>query len=136
MRKILAVICSFIIVFAFCSALAFHAQAEQVEDLITVNMKVSPDNLVIHSIGAGDWLTVHVDISYSLVALDQPLYLLVNEQIIYPVYTKADLRGDLVAKFDLSDIKEIVTPPTETLELSGYTKDGVLFYGLDFIRVK
>lgn len=131
MRKILAGICSFIIVFAFCSAVAFHAQEVQAEDFFTVSMKVSPDNLVIHSIGEGDWLTIHVDIPYSEVDCSS------LELNGIPVkYAKADLRGDLVAKFGLSDMKAIVTPPTETLELSGYTKDGVLFYGSDIIRVK
>jgi hypothetical protein len=72
-----------------------------------------------------------VDIPYSTVDCSS---LVVNG---IPVkYAKADLRGDLVAKFDLSDIKAIVTPPSETLLLSGYTTNGVLFYGSDIIRVK
>jgi hypothetical protein len=136
MRKILTVVCSFIFVIGTCTTLAFHAQeAYAYDDFITVSMKVSPNNLVIHSVGEGDWLTIHVDIPYSVV--NCTTLVLLFDNVVLPVkYAKADLRGDLVAKFDLSDIKAIVTPPTETLLLSGYTTAGVQFYGSDIIQVK
>ena len=110
-------------------------QEAQAEDFLTVSMEVSPDNLAIHSIGEGDWLTAHVDIPYSVVDCTS-LVLLFDDAEIPVKYAKADLRGDLVAKFDLSDIKAIVTPPTQTLLLHGSTGDGVSFYASDIIRVK
>ena len=141
MRKILAVICSFIIVFAFCSAVAFHAQEVQAQGPITVSMKVSPNNLVIHSIGEGDWLTAHVDTPFSEVNCStlELTILLYDDSIPYK-YAKADLRGDLVAKFDLSDIKAILTttdiPETVTLLLCWENKNGVPYCATDIIRVK
>jgi hypothetical protein len=137
MRKILVVMCSFFIVFGICTALAFHPQEVQAVEVFTVSMKLSPDNLVIHSIGEGDWLTAHVDIPYSSVdCLTLELTRLSYDDSIPVKYAKADLSGDLVAKFDLSDVKSIVIPPSETLLLCGKTTDGVQFCAADFIRVK
>lgn len=95
-------------------------------DAITIT--VSPNTLILDSQGV--WVTVHTDIPYSQVD-----GVTVTLNGIEVAVTKADARGDFVAKFELDAVKDIVAPPEATLVLEGLTKDGVAFTGADTIRV-
>ncbi len=94
----------------------------------TVAIVVSPSTIYIGSLGGG--VTVHAEIPYSTVAGAT-----VSLNGLPVRATFADNRGDLVAKFDLAQVKDIVAPPSATLTLTGVTKDGVPFTGTDTIRV-
>ncbi|MBN1424137.1 hypothetical protein JXA88_06240 [Candidatus Fermentibacteria bacterium] len=95
---------------------------------LTVDVRISPSTIVIGA--PGDWVTAHADIPYSsvntaTVALDG----------IPAAWTKADARGNLVAKFARADVEAIVAPPSAVLTLAGMTDDGVPFAGSDLVTV-
>ena len=94
----------------------------------TIVIKVSPSVIVLDSEGA--WVTVHADIRYWVV---DTLSLYLND--IPVTFTKADDRGDLVAKFSLDDVKEILTVGEVELKMCGTTKDDEAFEGVDTVRV-
>jgi hypothetical protein len=54
-------------------------------------------------------------------------------------YTKADARGDLVAKFHVDEVKEIIAPPSAELTLTGMVEVTpgveVPFSGSDTVKV-
>jgi hypothetical protein len=94
-----------------------------------IGITISPATLVLGS--EGTWVTVHADIPLaavdcSTVALDG----------IAVAWTKADAQVNLVAKFPIAKVKDIVAPPQATLELTGVTKDGTAFAGQDTIAVR
>jgi len=95
---------------------------------ISVDVQVSPHTLALHA--RMDCFTVHAAIPLSTVEVTT---LVLNG--LRPTAVGADLRGDLVCKFDPAAVKQIVAPPTATFVLSGTTKDGVPFSGADTIRV-
>jgi len=95
----------------------------------TVTIVVSPN--VVYLASQGVWVTVHADIPYSSVG-DATVTL--NGVDVHATF--ADNRGDLVAKFCLDEVKEILEPDAEnTLTLLGETEDGGSFSGTDAIRV-
>jgi hypothetical protein len=96
---------------------------------LEIEIKVTPSALVIDS--EGTLVTVHTNIAYS--AVDTASLTLNGIPI---AWTKSDARGQLVAKFNQSDVKAIVAPPSVFLVLSGLTKDGTSFSGSDTIVVK
>ena len=96
---------------------------------VEITTKITPRALVL--ISEGTLVTVHTDIAYS--AVDTASLTLNGIPI---AWTKSDARGQLVAKFNQDDVKNIVAPPSATLELSGYTKSGESFSGTDTIVVK
>jgi hypothetical protein len=98
-------------------------------DPISVDIVISPSTVFLDS--NGTWVTVHAEIPYSQVA-----GVGVTLDGVAVVFTKADNRGEFVAKFNLDDVKERLTPGTVTLVLSGWTRDGVPFIGSDEIVVK
>ncbi len=51
-------------------------------------------------------------------------------------WTKANSRGNLVAKFRQKDIEAIVSAPSATLTLTGVTKAQETFSGTDTIQVR
>lgn len=89
---------------------------------------ISPSTLNLDS--AGEWVTVHAEIPFSVVD-DASVEL----NGIPVEATFADNRGELVAKFLIGDVKEIVEPGLVTLTLAGTTIDGGPFSGTDTIRV-
>jgi hypothetical protein len=107
------------------SALAFAGGASDLE----ISIKVSPNRIVLDS--DGSWVTVHTDIALYLV---DTASLTLNGVPV--AWTKADARGNLVAKFAEADIKAIVSPPEAELELVGYTNEGEQFRGCDSVGVK
>jgi hypothetical protein len=96
---------------------------------LEIEIKVTPRVLVMDS--EGTLVTVHTNIALS--AVDTASLTLNGIPI---AWTKADARGQLVAKFNQTDVKDIVVPPSVLLELSGYTKSGESFSGTDTIVVK
>jgi hypothetical protein len=94
----------------------------------TISIKVSPNTITLGSVG--EWVTVHTDIALSLVDTSS-----ISLNGVDVAWTKADAKGNLVAKFVLEDIKAIVEPPEATLSLLGSTKDGEEFTGSDTVAV-
>jgi len=90
---------------------------------------ISPKTLVLSS--GSSCVTVHTNIAIGLVDCDSLLL-----EGIAPYLTKADNRGELVAKFDADAVKAIVDPGQVTLTLTGLLADGSSFAASDTITVK
>jgi len=104
------------------------AAAARADDL-TVPIVVSPSTINLQS--QGTWVTVHAEIKYSLVVGAS-----VTLDGVPVNVTFADNRGELVAKFVVGAIRDIVKPDTTPeLELRGDTCDGGTFSGKDMVRV-
>jgi len=95
----------------------------------TVSIRVAPGTIALNS--KGTWVTVHAGIRYAVVDAGTVELNGISARLCF-----ADDRGNLVAKFTLEAIKEIVEPPTATLTLSGATKDGEAFSGSETVKVK
>ena len=108
-------------------AATFTARADT--EPMDVEIVISPSNVYLESQGV--WVTVHAGTAYSSVA-----GLGVTLDGVPVVFTKADNRGELVAKFNLDDVKAKLEPGNVTLVLSGITCDEVPFAGSDEITVK
>ena len=90
---------------------------------------ISPKTLVLSAPVA--MVTVHSNIPYSTVDTTS------LELDGVPVrYTKADSRGELVAKFLVADVEAILVSGEMTLTLAGSYKDGTEFSVSDTITVK
>ena len=96
---------------------------------IAVDAKVSPHVIALRSLAT--WVTVHTDIPLGLVDRGS-----VALNGVPSALTKADLQGNLVAKFRSKDLKDIVAPPSAVLTLTGLTVDGTPFAGADEVQVK
>lgn len=101
--------------------------ASGVDDL-SVSIQVSPHVLVLASKGV--WVTVHTSIPYGSVNTDTVELNGVSAKQCFP-----DDCGDLVAKFDLDVMKDIVSPPEATLVLTGLTTDDLPFSGSETVKV-
>jgi hypothetical protein len=96
---------------------------------LDVKVEAAPQTLLLDA-DQGGYVTIHAAIAYGLVDRDS---LTLNG---VPVdYTKADSRGELVAKFPEWAVKDIVDAPSATLVLCGLTVDGESFEGCDVVRV-
>jgi hypothetical protein len=104
--------------------LAADARGEE----LTVPIVISPSTINLQA--AGTWVTVHAEIDYSDVVGAS-----VTLDGIPVKATFADNRGDLVAKFLVGDVREIVQPGTAELRLCGQTRDGGTFSGTDTVKV-
>jgi hypothetical protein len=90
---------------------------------------ISPKTLVLSSdVGC---VTVHSNIPIALVDCSS-----VQLEGISPYLTKADARGELVAKFSVDSVKDIVEPGQVTLTLTGVLADTTIFAASDTITVK
>jgi hypothetical protein len=94
-----------------------------------ISIKVSPNTIALESLG--ELVTVHTDISLGMVDTSS-----LSLNGVEVAWTKADARGNLVAKFNLAEIKAIVEPPQATLQLEGLTNNGVEFSGTDTVTVR
>jgi hypothetical protein len=110
--------------------LGFGTNVAPAEEIV---IQVSPST--INLAYEGTEVTVHAEIPYGEVALEADLTL--NGVLV--CRTKADARGDLVAKFDVDSVKGIFTgetlPASAELELMGETLAGTFFHGIDTVRV-
>jgi len=91
---------------------------------------VSPQTLLLNS-SQGGLVTVHAAIPYNQVDTFS-----IELGGVAAEFTKADARGDLVAKFDEDAIKALVSPPSAVLALTGVTVDGEAIYGEDEVQVR
>ena len=94
-----------------------------------VAVVVAPKTLLLSELQGGE-ITVHATIAYSQVDCAT---LTLNG--IPVTWTKADSRGELVAKFDEAAVKAIVSAPSAVLTLKGATVDGEAFEGSATVRV-
>jgi len=94
-----------------------------------VQIVVSPHTLVLSS--PGSWVSVHTNVPFG--AVDRSTLELNG---IAVAWTKADARGNLVAKFDMDAVKAIVEIGEATLTLTGELLDGQLIDASDTITVK
>jgi hypothetical protein len=94
-----------------------------------ISIQVSPHVIVLAS--DGTWVTIHTNIPYSQVDTSS-----VALNGVPTAFTKADLKGYLVAKFTQTDIKAIVAPPEALLELTGLKTDGEAFAGSEVVAVR
>lgn len=118
---------------ALLAGLLLCVSAAMPADDFDILIKVSPNVLVLDSIAEGDGLTVHTNIAYSQVAAAE--LLIDGDEVLLPEFIYPDNRGQLVAKFTLSEVKLRVEPPTATMTLTGTTKSGASFSGSDMIQV-
>ena len=109
----------------FCLPLCLVGEAQ---DLWEIEIQVSPQTIVLGSETV--WVTVHTNMPYS--RADRASLTLNGIDI---AWTKSDLQGYLVAKFNQADVKEIVVPPSIELVLEGVTGDGIPFAGSVTVRV-
>ena len=106
------------------------ASAWQVQAFETA-IQVSPSALNIGS--AGNVVTVHTEVPYAVVEVHS-VYL--NGVLI--ASSKADDRGNFVAKFDIDAIKTLnglIIGGDNKLTLTGLTTYGEAFSGTDWVRV-
>ncbi|MBA7556468.1 hypothetical protein ES705_49176 [subsurface metagenome] len=98
----------------------------------TIEISIAPATLNLDKVD-DKCVTVHADIDYDEVDCDT---LTLND--ISVDSTKADDRGDLVAKFDREAIAGLVVEGEDTLTLTliGETNEEESFTGTDTIRVK
>jgi len=94
-----------------------------------VPIQVSPAVIVLGAPVA--WVTVHADIPYGSVSTAS-----IELNGLAVSWTKADSRGDLVAKFDFDDVTASITTPSVTFTLTGLTKTGDAFEGSATVRVR
>lgn len=111
---------------AICAMLTVLSITASAGEIYT---KISPNAIILES--DGTWVSVHTNIALS--AVDTSSLTLGGVAV---AWTKADAKGNLVAKFAQADIKAIVAPPEATLELLGTTKAGEEFWGSDTVLVK
>lgn len=128
-KVLFAIIC--IALMATMAPLASYADEA---DEIVVTIDVAPN--VINLGSSSTWVTVHTDIAYSLV-VDATVVLFVEESDDIPeVKCFPDQRGNLVAKFHMTDVKtELPDAGMCTFKLSGYTVNSDEFCGVQIIKV-
>ncbi len=106
-------------------------QSETATDL-EISITVSPSVLNLQN--NGQVVTVHTDIAYGTVEASS-----VTLDGIPINSWKADNKGNFVAKFLIDEVKNLyrdkILPVKAELILSGITKTGVLFSGIDEITV-
>ena len=118
-----------------CALLLALSAGLAAADADEVTIVVSPNVVNLDSVGT--WVTVHAEISYYDVE-----EFTVSLDGIPVVYIKSDARGELVAKFNLDDVKgllnndDILSKGEVDLTLDGITSDGhEKFTGTDTIKV-
>jgi len=104
------------------------------EEPMEIHIVVAPSALNLNADLGGECedVTVHTDIAYSKFHADGGNLALNGVSV---AWTKADNRGDLVAKFDRTAVEDIAAVGEVTLTLTGTTLDGVSITGSDTIRV-
>ena len=122
MGKLLVLLC------AFSFLLGLSAGGVFCQDSGTIAITVSPS--VINTTAKGQWVTVHADIPLSVVDTAT-----VSVNGVAVDWTKADAQGDLVAKFCLDNVLDVIAPPSATLTLTGRTISNVPFSGTDTVKV-
>ena len=128
MSRSLMVSCVALLLLAALVGTTLAKPAPSSEASLQIAVQVSPQTLILRS--EGEWVTVHTNIPLGQVDRET-----VSLNGVSAARTKADARGNLVAKFTQTDIEAIVEPPEATLVLTGLKTDGTPFWGSDTIRV-
>ncbi|HOD83232.1 MAG TPA: hypothetical protein PKG77_17595 [Phycisphaerae bacterium] len=104
------------------------------DEVTDIAIQVSPNVIALRS--NGTWLTIHADISFAVVDKDS-VQLEIEGVTLAPQSLFADDCGDLVAKFPLNAVKDIVKDKTSaTMTLSGLTIAGDAFVGSATVAVR
>ena len=102
----------------------------------TISIALSPETIVLSNKAAG-YCGIHTNIGYWAVDTSSLRLSSDLEPDGVPVdVAKPDSHGNLIVMVSLKKVKTLVSTPSTTLELSGYTTGDVLFFGTDTIRVK
>ncbi|NLP08862.1 hypothetical protein GX408_00555 [bacterium] len=112
-----------------CTAFLFFSNAPA-EDTIEIQIQVSPNTLNLQN--AGEWVTIHTDLAYSSVNSAS-----VQLNGVEISWSKSDNQGYFVAKFVMSEIKDLAglkVGEYNSLTLTGESSDG-LFTGTQAIMV-
>lgn len=123
MKRPILVLCVCLCVGIFAVSAFSNARTDD-----ALGIAVSPQTFLLSAVQGS--VSVHTAIGYSTVDLGS---LALNG--VAPTSTKADSRGNLVAKFDEAEIEALLAPPTADLTLTGLLKDGTAFSGTDRVRV-
>lgn len=133
MRRILMALATPLLLMAALPAEEVFEESGPVE----IEVLVSPQTILLSSRAKGPQkveVTVHAEIEYSDVATYT-----VKLADIEALFTFADARGDLVAKFELDwvvdEVQDMLEVGWAVLTLEGETKDGEAFSGQDTVRV-
>mgnify|MGYP001332543064 CR=1 FL=1 len=108
---------------------ALAVRAEDPPAVMEIQIVISPKTIALHS--DAEWVTVHTSLPLAQAAVDT---LALNGLPV--AWTKADAKGNLVAKFVMADVKAMVEPPSATLTLTGETIGGIPFAGTDTVTVR
>lgn len=121
---------------AFALLALFLTPVRADDPVLPITIQCSPSAVVLHAVRSGDWLTVHADIAYSSVATET-VWLEAPNGSQKAATTFPDDRGDLVAKFRMSELTGLLdtTVLTNDLTLTGRTTDDFPFAGTDTIRI-
>ena len=98
----------------------------------TIEVVVSPNVLNLNSNGGS--VSLHTDIDYAVVVVGG-VELYVGGDLVKPIWTFADLRGDLVVKCNIDIVKDMVDVGEATFVLKGTTTNGTSYSGTDTIAV-
>ncbi len=117
-------------------------QAKKADGTDVYSMEVAPAKILVNSENHGGEVTVHVrNLDYSLVDTYTVNLTLGASYGITPYLTKADDNGDLVAKFRLGEVQELIVNfgggATEVaLQLAGFKTDGEEFMAQATVMVR
>ena len=111
-------------------ALCFLAAAASTNAFapLPIDVQASPQSIMPDSVTP--YMTIHTDIKLSVV--DRSTLELSGLPV---ARVTVDNQGNLVAKVEMAALKEIVSPPSARLVLTGLTKDGLPFEGSDTVTV-
>ncbi len=131
MRKGMLGLSSTLLLFGLIAAGPGPVQAPS-EELV---IQVSPQTIILgRDANEGNvWVTIHAEIAYSKVSSLQLEG--AGGDTLEPIYTKADNRGDLVAKFRYDEVARKLGPGTAVLTLEVEDTGGGTYVGSDEIRV-
>lgn len=103
---------------------------------LSISIKCSPSAVVLHAVRSGDWMTVHTDIPYRLVD-PKTVTLVAPGGELDAAATFADDRGNLVAKFKMTELIKLLETDeaTNDLTLTGVTAANDTFAGTDTVRI-
>lgn len=130
MKKMLSGVFTMLLLVTICYTQVGLSSNAFAEDFFTISIELSPETIVLSNKAGGN-CGIHTSIGYSSVDTST------LELNGIPVdKAKSDSRGYLIVQISLDKVKTLVSVPSTTLTLSGYTKGGELFYGSDIVRVE
>ncbi len=101
------------------SAFMYPSQCHALDASINISPNIINLESTEHAFG------IHTNVSYAIVNIDEVLLVCPEDSVLYPIVCYADSHGNLVAKFNTSDLKadcELIVDDYNTLVLEGETK--------------